>query len=314
MTASSNSTRAARTSDLVLWRRRVLASGDLSAAEKVVALALHEHMDWDGANVGGNCWVSIDRLADETSLDRRTIARSVKSLIKWTFVSRGCRRCGPDPDEGPDARKCAGGAGHVNTFWAVLPVDPDTRQQGQDSPDRQGQDSPDTEGQGQDAPASRGRNAHKQGQDAPGPTQYLPNDLSKNVVVSGLEDEPGLTEDTDRICRALLEARRFTVDGDLRRLIADAVGDSGWPVDDLAQFLVDQTSRPGIRSLGGYVRKLLEELPPEPPPTRPTSSTDDNPFTAPTCRTCRDTKVTASPGAGATVVPCPDCAEAAGAA
>lgn len=172
--------------------------------------------------------------------------------------------------------------------------------------------------------------ADKGGGTAPLPEEVTEESSEKNdVVVSELEIESGLAEDADRICRALTAARNLTVDGGLRRLIADVVRDTSWPVDELAGYLVDQTARPGIRNLGGYVRTLLEELPHEPPPRRPTGTAAENPFTVGRrpcehcgqmvaaghdctlkCQTCKGAKVTASPGAGATVVPCPDCSEA----
>ena len=185
-------------------------------------------------------------------------------------------------------------------------------------------------------PQTEGRGSTNRGTAVPQTDEGTPTRFSRkdDVVVSDLDNEPGPVEDADRICRALTEARDLTVDGGLRRLIADVIRGTSWPVEDLAGYLVEQTARPGIRNLGGYVRTLLEELPHEPPSRRPTGTAAGNPFTvgrrqcercgqmvasghdcAPKCETCRGSKMTTSQGAGATVVPCPDCASsAAGAA
>lgn len=75
-------------SRLVVWRDMVLSpESGLRAAARLVACGLAKHMDSDG----GSCWPSVELLAAETGLGRRSVQRGLRALedAGWVSADRG---------------------------------------------------------------------------------------------------------------------------------------------------------------------------------------------------------------------------------
>ena len=64
------------------WRGRIIKSA-LPPVAKHVALTLSMHMN----EVGSSCFPSLDTLADETSLSRRSVQRAIGELERWGWLA-----------------------------------------------------------------------------------------------------------------------------------------------------------------------------------------------------------------------------------
>jgi DNA-binding transcriptional MocR family regulator len=82
------------------WRRAVLAS-DLTRGQKIVAMALAEHMNGEG----GSCYPSVKTLASETGLSVRGVRKAIAELSRRKWISR--KRGGSRP-------------GHTSRYQALL--------------------------------------------------------------------------------------------------------------------------------------------------------------------------------------------------
>lgn len=84
-----------------------MLASSVTLAAKVVAMVLHEHMDWRGEEAGGNCWPSLVTLAAETNMDKSRVAKVVNALDEAGFIAR---------------LRGMGGRGHPTQYVATLPV------------------------------------------------------------------------------------------------------------------------------------------------------------------------------------------------
>lgn len=93
--------------DVVRWRRAILAERRLPPGAKVVAIVLHEHMDWRGEHAGGRCFPSLATLAGEAGTSQAAVKRAVAALCAADFIDR----------------VPGGGRGHATRYQATLPAD-----------------------------------------------------------------------------------------------------------------------------------------------------------------------------------------------
>lgn len=185
--------------DVTAWRRDVLAS-KVPLSSKVVAMVLHEHMDWTGDDAGGNCWPGLETIGEESGLDRRTVTRALDTLQDHGFMERMCRR-GCDP--------CRGGNGHRMNYFAHVPQpwhDATAEQWHDATAEANGGASQ----QGRDATANSGNGAPSSGMtprqgwhDATGPSLDLPLNQSKDLP--GSSPPGGASDDAEKKGRSKFE-------------------------------------------------------------------------------------------------------------
>lgn len=100
------------TSLLFAWRDAVFsACGPETSTERLVAAALAQHMD----AAGGSCFPSVSRLAEETSLSRRTVQRALRSLEESGWIR----------EAGWETHQTAGGPQRTKVFRAAVPTSSD---------------------------------------------------------------------------------------------------------------------------------------------------------------------------------------------
>jgi hypothetical protein len=101
LTARSQGGRELAGPRVVRWRRAVLGAPELTDGQKVVAMALAEHMNGDG----GSCWPSVETLAGEIALTRRPVQKALAALEELGWIERRIGR----------------GRGHSSQYRASFP-------------------------------------------------------------------------------------------------------------------------------------------------------------------------------------------------
>jgi hypothetical protein len=145
-TIGADAAAARKTSRLLVWRKAVAATSNLSSTQKLVALVLSLHMNGDGAS----CFPSQETIAAEASLGLRAVRDALKTLDDRDYIAR----------EGGRFR------GDVTRYRATLPAS-ERRQDGPPSEERRQLVPASDEGKAASADAEGGTSFHERRHDVP---------------------------------------------------------------------------------------------------------------------------------------------------